>query len=26
MAAQDYIIKPFNIKDLKNRIEQVLNI
>ena len=25
MAAQDYIVKPFNIKDLRSRIEQVLN-
>ena len=24
MAANDYIVKPFNIKDLKDRIEQVL--
>jgi len=25
LATQDYIVKPFNIKDLKDRIEQVLN-
>jgi len=25
LAAQDYIVKPFNIKDLKERIDQVLN-
>jgi len=24
LASQDYIVKPFNIKDLKNRIEQVI--
>jgi DNA-binding response OmpR family regulator len=24
LATQDYIVKPFNIKDLKNRIEQLL--
>ena len=24
MAAADYIVKPFNIKDLKSRVEQVL--
>jgi len=26
ITAQDYIVKPFNIKDLKNRVEQVLNV
>ena len=25
LAAEDYIVKPFNIKDLKARIEQILN-
>ena len=25
LAAEDYIVKPFNVKDLKNRVEQVLN-
>ena len=25
LAAQDYIVKPFNIKDLKERVEQILN-
>ena len=25
LTAEDYIVKPFNIEDLKNRIEHVLN-
>ena len=25
LASEDYIVKPFNVKDLKNRVEQVLN-
>ena len=25
MAAEDYIVKPFNIKDLKTRVQQILN-
>ena len=25
VAAEDYIVKPFDIKDLKRRVERVLN-
>ncbi|KAA0004991.1 MAG: response regulator [Thermoplasmata archaeon] len=25
LAAEDYIVKPFNIKDLKERIDKILN-
>ena len=25
LAAEDYIVKPFNIEDLKNRVDNILN-